>query len=71
MLFFGMNGRFGINVNKKRHVGGMDIIKLKEIADALSASPEIFNCCLKNFITSKSGTPLKPGKIHVLLFLIK
>jgi hypothetical protein len=34
-----MKGRLGISVNKKRQVGGIDIIKLKEIAEALSVSP--------------------------------
>jgi len=47
-----MNGKFGIRVNKNRQVGGMDIIKLKEIAEALSVKPDTRNCFLKNFITS-------------------
>ena len=51
-LFLGIKGRFGISVNKKRHVGGKDIMKLKEIAEALSVKPEVFICCLKNFTTS-------------------
>lgn len=49
----------------------MDMIKLKEIADALSVNPETPNCFLKKRITSYRGTPSKPGNIHLLLFLIK
>lgn len=52
ILFFGMKGRLGISVNKNRQVGGMDMIKLKEMADALSVKPDTFSCFLKNFITS-------------------
>ena len=71
MLFLGMKGRFGIRVNKKRQVGGIDMIKLKEMADALSVKPDTLSCFLKNFITSYSGIPWKPGSIHFLLLLDK
>lgn len=67
MLFLGMKGRLGISVNKKRQVGGMDIIKLKEMADALSVNPDILNCFLKNFTTSYKGIPWNPGNFHFLL----
>ena len=62
-----MKGRFGISVNKNRQVGGMDMIKLKEMADALSVNPETLNCFLKNFITSYNGIPWKPGNTQPLL----
>jgi hypothetical protein len=47
-----MNGRLGISVNKNKQVGGMDMIKLKEMAEALSVKPDIRNCFLKNLTTS-------------------
>jgi hypothetical protein len=62
-----MKGRLGIRVKRKRQVGGMDIIKLKEMADALSVSPETRNCFLKNLITSYKGMPWNPGNTHPLL----
>ena len=71
MLFLGMKGRLGISVNKNRQVGGIDIIKLKEIADARSVNPETFNCFLKNFITSYRGIFWKPGNTHFLLLFVK
>jgi hypothetical protein len=52
ILFLGMNGRLGISVNKNKQVGGMDMIKLKEMAEALSVKPDIRNCFLKNLTTS-------------------
>jgi hypothetical protein len=42
MLFFEMNGRFGINVNKKSSDGGIAMMKLYAMAEALSVSPCVF-----------------------------
>jgi hypothetical protein len=66
-----MKGRFGISVNKNKQVGGMDMIKLKEMADALSVNPDTRNCFLKNLTTSYSGIPWKPGNTHFLLLFDK
>lgn len=66
-----MKGRLGISVNRNKQVGGMDIMKLKEIAEALSVNPDILNCFLKNFTTSYNGIPWKPGRTHFLLLLDK
>ena len=62
-----MKGRLGMSVNKNRQVGGMDIIKLNEIADALSVNPDTRSCFLKNLTTSYNGMPWKPGNTHFLL----
>ena len=64
--FFEINGRFGINVNKNNNDGGMAMMKLYEIADALSDSPFALNCFKKKRSTSYKGTPSKPGRINVL-----
>jgi hypothetical protein len=61
----------GISVNRKREAGGIDIKKLNAIADALSVKLDIFNWRKKYCNTSNNGTPLKPGNIIFLLFLIK
>ena len=51
--------------------GGMVIVKLKAIEDALSVKPVLFACKKKNRITSNSGMPWKPGRNIFLLFLIR
>ena len=70
MVIFFIKGKFGINVNKNKNDGGIAIIKLYEIADALSVSPTVFTCFKKKAITSYNGTPSKPGKYQPLLLRI-
>src|SRR5438105_2901991 len=66
-----INGNCGINVNRNRQEGGMDMIKLYETAEALSVSPTRRTCSLKNTITSYNGTPSNPSKMIFLLFSAK
>ena len=51
--------------------GGMVIVKLKAMAEALSVKPVFFACKKKKRITSKSGIPWKPGSNIFLLFRIR
>lgn len=51
--------------------GGIVIVKLKAIAEALSVKPVFFACKKKKRITSKRGIPWKPGRNIFLLFLIR
>ena len=51
--------------------GGIVMVKLKAMADDLSVKPVFLACKKKNRITSKSGIPWKPGRMILLLFLIK
>jgi hypothetical protein len=51
--------------------GGMVMVKLKEMADALSEKPVLLACKKKNRITSKRGIPWKPGSRIFLLFLTR
>jgi hypothetical protein len=51
--------------------GGIVIVKLKAIADALSVKPVFWACMKKNRTTSKRGMPWKPGRRIFLLFLIR
>jgi hypothetical protein len=52
-------------------VAGKAMIKLKEMAAALSFNPIFFTCSEKKTTTSNNGIPLNPGIIICLLFLIK
>ena len=47
-----MKGRLGIKVKRNRQVGGIDIIKLYEIAAALSVKLGILKRLLKKLSTS-------------------
>jgi hypothetical protein len=51
--------------------GGIVIVKLKAMADALSVKPVFCACRKKKRITSKRGMPWKPGRRIFLLFLIR
>src|SRR5258705_13649915 len=51
--------------------GGIVIVKLKAMADALSVNPVFLACKKKKRTTSKSGMPWKPGRYIFLLFLIR
>ena len=64
-------GRCGINVNRKMTTGGIVIVKLKAMADALSVKPVSPACRKKNLITPNNGIPWKPGRKIFLLFLIR
>ena len=50
--------------------GGIAMVKLKEIAEALSVNPVFFACKKKKRTTSNKGMPWKPGRNILLLFLI-
>ena len=50
--FFEIKGRLGIKVKRNRHVAGTDIIKLYEIAAALSVRLGILKRLLKKLTTS-------------------
>jgi hypothetical protein len=52
MALLEIKGRLGINVKKNRHVGGTDIIKLYEIAAALSVKLGMLKFLPKKLITS-------------------
>src|ERR1700759_379593 len=67
---FFTNGRCGRSVNKKRHIGGMAIMKLYETAAARSVKLVFLTCLMKKVITSYNGTPLKPGNTIFLLRLL-
>lgn len=56
----------------KMQPAGIAIIKLKDIAAALSVKPTFFTWEIKNLLTSNKGMPLKPGiKIFLLLRIAK
>jgi hypothetical protein len=55
-------GKCGMRVNRKITTGGMVMVKLNAMADALSVKP-VFNACkIKNRVTSNKGIPWKPGR---------
>ena len=51
--------------------GGIVIVKLKAMAEALSVKPVFFVCKKKKRITSNNGMPWKPGRNIFLLFRIR
>jgi len=55
-------GKCGISVNRKITTGGIVIVKLNAIADALSVNPVLSACKIKNRVTSNNGIPWKPGR---------
>src|SRR5436190_379595 len=61
-------GMCGINVKRKIIAGGMAMVKLNAIAEALSVIPTVFTCFRKNIHTSYKDTPRKPGNEICLLF---
>jgi hypothetical protein len=71
MFIFEMNGRLGIRLKRNSRDGGKAMIKLYEMAEALSASPCVLICLRKKTITSYKGSPANPGRQHSLLFLTK
>ena len=55
--------------NRKSRPAGSAIIRLKDIAAALSVKPTLLTCLKKKITTSYKGNPRKPGMISALLFL--
>lgn len=56
-----VEGKYGMIENKKRNPAGKAIIKLKEMADARSYKPNVFNCLNKNLTTWYKLTRSNPG----------
>ncbi len=70
-FFLEKKGKFGISVNRNKHVGGTDIIKLYEIAAALSVRLRMLKFFVKKLITSYRLIPSNPGGFHLLLLSTK
>jgi hypothetical protein len=60
-------GKYGTRVNMQIQAAGTAIIKLNDIAFALSSKPTLFTCLRKNTKASYNGTPQKPGRTICLL----
>jgi hypothetical protein len=64
-------GMYGKSVKRNIITGGIVMVKLKAMADALSVNPTFFACKMKKRITSNKGIPWKPGRNTFLLFRIR
>ena len=50
-FIFNVEGKYGIIENKNKKEAGSAMIKLKEMEDARSYKPTVFNCLNKNLMT--------------------